>query len=254
MKKIGSVKLGDGMPAVCVPVMGKDFSELKHSLEATGQVPHDVVELRMDSLEQAQSKGMVRKALSLAREVLPQMNLLYTFRTAEEGGEQEISEDRYFTMLGEAVESGLADAVDIEFYKDGDKISGMIEKAKKQKVFVILSSHDFQKTPPREELINRLITMRDLGADAAKIACMPENDEDVFTLMGATAEVKRRFPDQLLITMAMGGRGTLSRIGGETDGSCLTFGCAEKASAPGQMNAGDLRKILESIHSAMQKV
>ncbi len=254
MKQIGSVKLGEGRPEVCVPVMGKDFSELKQSLEAAARVPHDVVELRMDSLETAQSKGMVRKALSLAREVLPQVNLLYTFRTAEEGGKQEISEDRYFTMLGEAVESGLADAVDIEFFKDCEKIGRLIAAAKRRKVFVILSSHDFQKTPPREEIVNRLITMRDLGADAAKLACMPGNEEDVFTLMGATAEVKRRFPDQLLITMAMGEMGTLSRIGGETDGSCLTFGCAEKASAPGQMNAGELLKILETIHSAMQNV
>ncbi|MGN1383603.1 MAG: type I 3-dehydroquinate dehydratase [Eubacterium sp.] len=254
MKKIGSAKLGEGMPAVCVPVMGRDFRELKHSLEAAAEVPHDVIELRMDSLEGAQSQGMVRKALSLARDILPQVNLLYTFRTAEEGGEQEILEDRYFTMLEEAVKSGLADAVDIEFYKDCGKIGRLIETARKQKVFVILSSHDFQKTPPREDIINRLITMRDLGADAAKFACMPENETDVFTLMGATAEVKRRFPDQLLITMSMGGTGVLSRIGGETDGSCLTFGCAEKASAPGQINAGELLKILEMVHEAMRIV
>ena len=46
----------------------------------------------------------------------------------------------------------------------------------------------------------------------------------------------------------MGGTGLISRLCGEVFGSALTFGAVGKVSAPGQINAEDLRSVLNLIH------
>lgn len=38
---------------------------------------------------------------------------------------------------------------------------------------MIASSHDFEKTPAKEEILARLIRMQDCGADLLKLAVMP---------------------------------------------------------------------------------
>ena len=48
--------------------------------------------------------------------------------------------------------------------------------------------------------------------------------------------------------MSMGGTGLISRLCGEVFGSALTFGAVGKVSAPGQINAEDLRSVLNLIH------
>jgi 3-dehydroquinate dehydratase-1 len=50
------------------------------------------------------------------------------------------------------------------------------------------------------------------------------------------------------VTMSMGPLGAVSRVAGETFGSCLTFGTVGESSAPGQLDAAGLRATLELLH------
>ena len=93
--------------------------------------------------------------------------------------------------------------------------------------------------------------MQDLGADIPKIAVMPQNKKDVLTLLAATEEMASEYADRPIITMSMAGTGLISRLCGEVFGSALTFGAVGKASAPGQMNASDLREILTLIDKSI---
>ena len=94
----------------------------------------------------------------------------------------------------------------------------------------------------------RLMGMKKLGADVAKLACMPNSAKDVLTLLSATEAVKSQYPDEPIITMSMGKLGAISRISGEIFGSALTFGSAKKASAPGQLEVTTLQQILRALH------
>ena len=67
-------------------------------------------------------------------------------------------------------------------------------------------------------------------------------------LLSATEEA-HRLCDRPLITMSMGPLGAVSRVAGETFGSAVTFGAAGKASAPGQIAADDLYRILSVLHT-----
>ena len=51
--------------------------------------------------------------------------------------------------------------------------------------------------------------------------------------------------------MSMSPLGLMSRICGETFGSCVTFGSVLKPSAPGQIQASKLKEVLQIIHEGL---
>ncbi len=248
MKKIGNVTLDNGMPKICVPIVGRTIDELVQECRYLQDKIYDVVELRIDFLETVTDLQTVGSALQAVRKELPSSAILFTFRTKEEGGETEVPESYYFELVQYAVKSGDVDAIDLEYFRNADSIQATLALAKQHGVTVIMSNHDFVKTPSFDEITGRLIGMKKCGADIAKLACMPKSAKDVLTLLSATEAVKSQYPDEPIITMSMGKLGAISRISGEIFGSSLTFGSAKKASAPGQLEVTTLQQILRALH------
>jgi 3-dehydroquinate dehydratase-1 len=73
----------------------------------------------------------------------------------------------------------------------------------------------------------------------------------VVTLLDATECFTSQHAERPVITMAMGGLGVVSRIAGEAFGSCLSFGSVGEGSAPGQVSAGELGRILDVVHRGL---
>ncbi|BDZ52013.1 hypothetical protein GCM10025867_42540 [Frondihabitans sucicola] len=73
----------------------------------------------------------------------------------------------------------------------------------------------------------------------------------MLTLLQAT-EVFAEKSSRPAMTMSMGPLGVVSRLAGETFGSCATFGSVGEASAPGQVEAGALRVTLDLLHDAQE--
>ena len=69
-------------------------------------------------------------------------------------------------------------------------------------------------------------------------------------LLWATDEMINKHAKTPIITISMSGLGVVSRIAGEIFGSSITFGSAEVASAPGQIEVSELYKILNIIHES----
>lgn len=245
--KIRNLVLGEGLPKICVPVMGRERREIAYSARSAMEQGPDMIEWRVDFLEHIEDTEALCEILKELRECLGDTPLLATFRTKQEGGEQQLSPEAYAHMYHVILESGMADAIDVELFFDRTTVASLIEAVHASGKKVILSNHDFQKTPPKEKLVRRLGNMQALGGDVAKIAVMPQNSSDVLTLLEATDEAHRMLQVPV-ITMSMGATGVVSRLLGETFGSVLTFGMAGQASAPGQIPVGDLRSILQKIH------
>lgn len=249
MVTIRNLPLGTGIPKICVPLVGRTEAAILTACKSIQPLPYDVLELRIDYFEGVTVMATVTHLLQSIRAILPDAPLLFTFRTKAEGGEQILPEDTYFTLLQHAIQSGLIDAVDIEYFRDRDGITETVGLAKEKGVTVVMSNHDFAQTPSKEDLVQRLIGMKDLGADVPKIACMPNSVYDVLRLLAATTIFhEEHYPDVPIITMSMGKLGVISRVSGETFGSCLTFGAATQASAPGQLDVTALRAILQALH------
>lgn len=186
-------------------------------------------------------------ALDEIRTILPETPILFTFRSAKEGGELAVSDEFYFELNETLARTGKVDLVDVELFNEEADVLRLIETAHKNNVKVVMSNHDFDKTPAKEEIVSRLIRMEALGADLPKIAVMPKSAGDVLTLLDATNTVSEK-ANQPIITMSMAGTGVISRLAGEVFGSAMTFGAAKKASAPGQIDVNELRHVLDLLH------
>ena len=81
---------------------------------------------------------------------------------------------------------------------------------------------------------------------------MPQLKEDVLSLLAATLEMSEHYAKGPVITMSMSGAGVVSRLAGETFGSAVTYGAVGKQSAPGQVDAASLKKVLDVIHESLQ--
>jgi len=194
----------------------------------------------------------VKQALKIIRGILDDKPIIFTFRSIKEGGNKEINKEYYFELNKIISKTKLIDAIDIELFNYEEDIKELIDVAHGSNVAVIISNHDFNKTPPKEEIILRICKAIELGADIAKVAVMPKCNADVITLLDTTNIIKEKYNDIPIITVSMGVRGVISRIAGELFGSCITFASARKASAPGQIAVMDLRKIVEVIHNNIE--
>lgn len=246
--EIRKIKIGEGLPKICVPIIGRTRKEIINEAEKLKSLPADMAEWRADWFEEISDLEKVKEVLADLREILDDMPLLFTFRTASEGGEKETGGEEYVRMNRSVIDSGCVDLIDVELFSGDDIVKEIIRKAHEYGVKAVVSNHDFYKTPEKEEIVRRLCKMQDMDADILKIAVMPESSKDVITLLMATEEMNRRYAKRPVVTMSMSGTGAISRLCGEVFGSAITFATAGKASAPGQINAKDLAVMLKVLH------
>lgn len=148
-------------------------------------------------------------------------------------------------ILIEAIKSG-ASMVDIEVENSDDFKNEIIETAKKNKSTVIISYHDFEKTPVIRELEQILNWCFESGADIAKIACQANNAEDAARILALYSF------DKPLISIGMGDAGKITRIAAPLLGAPFTYASLVKSkqTAPGQIEADKLESIIKMIQES----
>ena len=244
----GRVLLGDGIPKICVPLMGKSPEQMRALTDAAVHSGADVLEWRIDALSPLPTLDLLRPMHDAVRASAAGIPLLMTLRTARDGGSGSADPVAYEQLLCALARARLCDALDVEWSAGRERFKRIVQAAHEQDICVVGSSHDFSDTPDQQEIISRLSGMESSGADVCKIAVMPQSRRDVLTLMQACicADEQLEAP---LIAIAMGPLGVITRIGGAFMGSCLTFGTAGQASAPGQIDTQKLRAALEVFHA-----
>ena len=231
-----------------------------------------------DALEEIKKgMGIIRQATSVP--------VILTLRTSEEGGYAELSRRDYYTIIRDIIESaepaisqddmmidrfedseikrrtedGFAenncwppDIIDIEAFdqddEDGfDKVEFIVNLAKENGLAVILSNHDFDKTPPADEIIKRICIMDRLGADIPKVAYMPQSEKDVQTVIRAAYDA-RECCKKPFIALSMGREGLITRICSGRAGTAVTFASVSGQSAPGQVSVSYMKYLLERYY------
>lgn len=244
--KIDDLVIGEGAPKIIIPLVGTTREEIFEEAKSLNNVACDLVEWRIDFFKEVKNVATTAAFSHELKEIL-QKPLLITFRSHHEGGVLTLPDADYFALYHDILKNGAADLLDIELFMPETDVDQLISAAHAKGVKIILSNHDFEATPSKDEMINRLCQMQEKGADICKIAVMPRSAKDVLTLLSATEEMHRKYAKCPLITMSMADKGMVSRISGELFGSVATFGIAKKASAPGQIPANDLKEILKIL-------
>lgn len=272
--RLGNTILGDGRVKICLPLVGKNRSEIVEQMYTVTKHEPDVIEFRADWYESVFEKAKLHAVLEEVHQMAGGIPILFTFRSKNEGGEHSISWDAYQELNLYVAQQGLAEAVDVEAffnyeavtgkvlteegqdgmavhrmetYRDENGIGQLINRLQQYGVKVIASNHDFEKTPVEEQMLARLVCMQNMGADIAKLAVMPCDSEDVLSVLCTTRKAVQKCCEIPVITMAMGRLGAVTRLSGGLFGSVLTFASAGKTSAPGQIEIEQLRGILNLL-------
>ena len=249
---IKNIKVGEGIPKVCVPITGTNLEEIIVQTEKIADKGPDLVEWRADFFGEVMHFEAVEQALCGIVERLKGIPLIFTFRTKTEGGEKEIDIVQYIALNMQVAASKLVDLIDLELITCGDGIDEVTEEIQYTGTKVIASYHNFAATPAEEEIISTMQNMADAHADILKVAVMPKTDADVDVLIDAAMKMNKQ-SDKPLVALSMGELGVRTRISAESFGSVITFASVGKTSAPGQVEFDKLKKELQEVHINLRR-
>ncbi len=247
--KVRDMVIGNGTPKVCVSIIARNKHEIKKEIALISKKYVDIVEWRLDFFEYHDQLDYVLDILAYIHTLLDDIPIMLTLRTLSQGGNKEIKEDQYTTLLYSVMKSKYVDIVDVEYHNHELQVKKLIHHAHKCKKKVILSFHDFEKTPPCEELIALWKRMQFMGADIVKVAVMPKNYMDVSNIMKASFLMYQKYAKQPIVAIAMSQLGSVSRVCAKQMGSAITFATLHMPNALGQLSAQELKCMLDMLHN-----
>ena len=234
-----------------VPITAKtQIQAIEQAKVIAANADADLAEFRIDLLDFASDTNKVIALGQQLKQILGNKPMIATIRTHNEGGELTISDADYGKTYQAYLKQPFMDMLDVEMFRDPQVVKKTVQLAHQHHVLVVMSNHDFQKTPSEDEIVKRLLKQDQLGADILKIAVMPQNKQDVFTLMNATLKVSQ-LSKKPLLTMSMGRLGTISRIATANIGGSFSFGMIGEASAPGQIDVTELKHFLKTVQPTL---
>ncbi|EZH66192.1 3-dehydroquinate dehydratase [Bacillaceae bacterium JMAK1] len=240
-------------PLIVTPLVGKDRYELLTQLDVIVKKQPDVIEWRIDYLTDLHDTEVVVQITEDIHERSGNIPILFTRRSSREGGENiTLTEQEVFDLYEAVVQTGLIWAIDVELSSEQADIDRVKKLGKVYGVQVLMSYHNFERTPPKQEIVQKLTEAKEQGAHIGKVAVMPASVEDVLTLMQATQEAATILPIPI-VTMSMGRIGALSRMMGGACGSAMTFAVGSESSAPGQIPMEELQAVLDIVERVMKE-
>jgi len=238
------------LPAICAPLVARTREALAAETAAVAALQPDLLEWRVDFFQDIADTQAVLAAAQAVRQAAGGIPILFTRRAQREGGQAIALTEPQVLALYEAVAAGGAvAALDYEMAHEPAHVAQARAIARGHGLALVLSFHDFQRTPEDAQLDARFAQAAQLGADVAKVAVMPQTMADVHRLLGATLRASERLPIPV-IAMSMGALGAVTRLCGGVYGSALTFAVGAAASAPGQIAIADVRAALAVLQRA----
>ena len=244
--------LGSGvLPAIITPLVGKTQAAILEEVAAIVPKKPDLLEWRIDFFESIGDIPAVIDTALAIRRAAGGIPVLLTRRNETEGGQPlKIDEAAVVAMYTAACNAKCVELIDYELSNAPADLKALREVSKANGIGMIMSYHNFQMTPDAATLDGKFAAAREYGADVGKVAVMPTNERDVLELLAATSRARETL-DIPLISMSMGGVGSLSRIMGWVYGSAATFAVGKSSSAPGQVAVEDLRTALSIVRRAV---
>lgn len=193
----------------------------------------DVLEFRVDGF--APDPGPLLAAAPRVK--LP---TIVTVRHPAEGGAHGLSVERRRELY--RVFLPWAHYLDVEL-RSVAALSELLVEARERGVRIIVSSHDFRRTPTTAEMRRRAVRAMRAGADIFKMAAFTRKASELTSLLALFATP----PPLPLSVMGMGPLGKISRLLFGRLGSLLNYGYLHRPNADGQWEARELKRRLGEV-------
>ena len=214
----------------CISIAESSPNKIKIKLKAALK-KSDYTEIRLDFLKMEQ----VPSALEIIKKDLNR--IVCTLRPKTEGGKFSGTEKERIAIIKLIAEYNPF-LLDIE-YNTLKKNKELVKYLKTTKTKLLVSWHDFKKTPKDAELKNQINQMSKFSSNV-KIVSTAKSTEDATRML----ELYSKKGKNNLISFAMGDAGRISRILCLYLGSPYTYVLLGKAIAPGQFSVDEVNKII----------
>ena len=214
----------------CISIAEKSPTKIKIKLKKALK-KSDYVEVRLDFLKIEQ----IPNALEAIKKDLNK--IVCTLRPKTEGGKFSGTEKERISIIKLIAEYNPF-LLDIEF-NTLKKNKELVKYLKSTKTKLLVSWHDFKKTPKSPELKSKINQMSKFSSNV-KIVSTAKSTEDSTRML----ELYNQKAKNNLISFAMGDSGQISRILCLYMGSPYTYVSLGKAVAPGQFSIDEMNKII----------
>ncbi len=211
---------------ICVSLAEKTLQENLAALQGI-----ESAEIRLDQME-IDSEG-IRSLFSQSG------RLIATFRPG--GADETFRKSALLTAI-----SAGAYMVDVEVDASISYKKEILSRAKEKGCRVMISYHNFIKTPDRAELEHIVNWCFESGGEVAKIACAVKDLRESARLLGLLDDPRS------LVVVGMGDAGWITRIAAPWLGSLFTYASLSsgKETAPGQREANVLKALFAEMKNA----
>jgi len=213
----------------CVSIAEKTPYKIKQKLKIALK-KSDYAEIRFDFLK----IGQIPEALEIIKKDLNK--IVCTLRPKTEGGNFPGNEKERIAILKLIAEYNPF-LLDVEF-NALQRNSSLVKYLKSTKTKLLVSWHDFKKTPSTSELKKKMNQMSKFSSNV-KIVSTAKSTDDANRML----ELYNKKGKNNLISFAMGDLGRISRILCLYLGSPYTYVSLGKAVAPGQFSVDEVKKI-----------
>ena len=214
----------------CISIGEKTPKKLKQTLKISLR-KSDYVEIRFDFLKPEKIPEVlesVKKDLNRA---------ICTLRPKDEGGKFPGNEKERISIL-KLIAEYHPFLLDVEF-NTMKKYSQLVKYLKSTKTNLLISEHDFKKTPKLTDLKKKVSQMKKFSSNI-KIVTTAKTTEDSTRIL-QLYKLKGKIN---LIAFSMGDQGKISRILSLFLGSPFTYVSLGKPIAPGQFSIDKINKII----------
>lgn len=217
---------------LCVSTYGKTVKELRDNVSSILSSYEDVlVEARLDYLQPPIDAEPLVGALQDYAE-----RLIITLRPLDQGGFYAGTDEERTQILRRLSQIKPA-YMDLEL---GRNWGGLVEELRGRGVRVIVSWHDFQKTPEYNELVKITLSCLEVG-DVAKVVTYANSLDDGLRVLSLYS----RFPANRLVAFCMGGLGRVTRLLSAAAGAPVAYvSLPGRATAEGQYTVEDMLSVL----------
>jgi len=221
---------------ICVSISSTDTSELLGRAQRAERLAADLIEVRLDKLRSP--RGLSKVARSVEKP------LIATNRSVSDRGSFDGSEADRVKELFSAVEDGFS-YVDIELRTP--TLPKTINAFQERGARIILSHHDFFRTPTISTLQSTREELERYEPDICKIVTTAKSSDDNLTVMNLLTQKSETGTP--LVSFAMGHTGVWSRVMAPYCGAAFTYASLERGleTAPGQPTISDLRSIYHTL-------
>jgi 3-dehydroquinate dehydratase-1 len=222
-------------PRVCVSIAPDDAHSLLQIADQAFGLGADYVEIRFDFV----NPDLLPEALQAARRVKDRS--VFTLRTKTQGGMFARSErDRLQWLHRLAEEEPMLLDIELDTLQKNDDLADFLEDIRNP---LLVSWHDFKRTPPIDTISDRLSEMRTYS-NYVKIVTTARSIDDSLRLLELYDTAIGLYP----IFFAMGEAGVLSRILCTLIGNApFTYASLDNALAPGQLTVQQMKKLYDKI-------